>query len=93
MFATFILAILWNSLNARTESLNLFEHITENRNFIVVMLLVTVVQILIIQEGGQVFGTTPLTVDQWIKMISIAFLIVPIDIIRKIVVKNLNIKE
>ena len=93
MVATFIVAILWNSLNARTESLNLFEHITENRNFIVVMLLVTVVQILIIQEGGQVFGTTPLTVDQWIKMISIAFLIVPIDIIRKIVVKNLNIKE
>ena len=51
-------------LNARTESLNLFEHIGQNRNFILVMSAVTVIQILIIQFGGKVFGTTPLSLNK-----------------------------
>lgn len=93
MFATFILAILWNSLNARTESMNLFEHIAENHNFILVMTAVTIIQILIIQVGGKVFGTTPLTLNNWIAVILIAFMIIPIDLIRKVIVKKMGIKE
>ncbi|MBQ9279936.1 MAG: calcium-translocating P-type ATPase, PMCA-type [Clostridia bacterium] len=93
MFATFIMAIIWNSLNARTESMNLFEHILENRNFILVMSAVTVIQILIIQIGGAVFGTTPLTLSNWIYVVLIAFLIIPIDLIRKSIVKKMGIKE
>lgn len=93
MFATFIFAIIWNSLNARTESMNLFEHIKENRNFILVMGLVTIVQILIIQFGGTVFGTTPLTINNWIAVALIAFMIIPIDLIRKFVVKKMGVKE
>ena len=93
MFATFIMAIIWNSFNARTDSLNLFEHITENHNFMIVMSAVTIIQVLIIQFGGKVFGTTPLSLNNWIAVVLIAFMIIPIDIIRKIVVKNMGIKE
>jgi calcium-translocating P-type ATPase len=93
MFATFILAILWNSLNARTESMNLFEHITENHNFILVMTAVAIIQVLIIQVGGKVFGTTPLTLNNWIVAILIAFMIIPIDLIRKVIVKKMGVKE
>lgn len=93
MFATFIMAILWNSLNARTESMNLFEHITENHNFIYVMCAVAAIQVVIIQFGGQVFGTTPLTIENWIAVILIAFMIIPIDLIRKVIVKKMGIKE
>ena len=93
MFATFIMAIIWNSLNARTDSLNLFEHITENHNFMIVMSAVTIIQVLIIQFGGKVFGTTPLSINNWIAVVLIAFMIIPIDLIRKIVVKNMGIKE
>lgn len=93
MFATFILAILWNSLNARTESINLFEHLSENRNFILVMSAVTLIQIIIIQLGGKVFGTVPLTFNNWIAVILIAFLIIPIDLIRKCIVKKMGISE
>lgn len=93
MFATFIMAIIWNSLNARTESMNLFEHIAENRNFILVMTAVTIIQVIIIQVGGKVFGTTPLTLRNWIAVVAIAFLIIPIDLVRKIVVKQMGIKE
>ena len=93
MFATFIMAIILNSLNARTDSINLFEHITENHNFILVMSAVTIIQVLIIQFGGKVFGTTPLTLENWLAVILIAFLIVPIDLIRKVIIKKIGIKE
>ena len=93
MFATFIMAIIWNSLNSRTDSMNLFEHITENHNFILVMSAVAVIQIIIIQVGGSMFGTTPLSIKNWIAVVLIAFMIIPIDLIRKVIVKNLGIKE
>lgn len=93
MFSTFILTIIWNSLNARTESMNLFEHISENRNFILVMSAVAIIQVIIIQFGGSVFGTTPLTLNNWIVAILIAFAIIPIDLIRKAVVKSVGIME
>ena len=87
------MAIIWNSLNARTESMNLFEHITENHNFILVMSVVAVIQVLIIQFGGKVFGTTPLTIGNWLAVILIAFMIIPIDLIRKVIVKKIGIEE
>lgn len=93
MFSTFIMAIIWNSLNARTESINLFENITENHNFILVMSAVAIIQVLIIQVGGKVFGTTPLTLNNWIAVVLIAFIIIPIDLIRKVIVKKIGIKE
>lgn len=93
MFATFIMAIIWNSFNARTESMNLFEHIAENHNFILVMSAVTVIQVIIIQFGGKVFGTTPLTLMNWVAVILIAFMIIPIDLVRKAVVKKMGIRE
>ena len=37
MFAFFIYSIIFNSLNTRSEKYNLFEHISENKNFIRVM--------------------------------------------------------
>lgn len=93
MFATFILTILWNSLNARTESVNLFENLSKNRNFILVMGAVAIFQILIMQVGGLIFGTTPLSFSNWIIAILIAFMIIPIDLVRKVIVKKMGIKE
>ena len=93
MFSTFILAVIWNSFNARTESYNLFEKITKNKGFIMVMSGVTLMQIIIIQFGGAMFGTTPLSLKNWIFAIVISFLIIPIDLIRKVIVKKMGIKE
>jgi calcium-translocating P-type ATPase len=93
MFATFIFLIIMNSLNARTQSLNLFEHITQNRNFILVMSFVAVMQITIIQVLGQIFGTVPLSLHNWICVILISMVIIPVDFIRKIIVKKMGICE
>lgn len=87
MFATFIFLIIFNSFNARTESLNLFKDITQNKNFILVMTFIAVMQICIIQFGGKVFDTVPLSLNQWKYVIVIALMILPLDIIRKKVVR------
>ena len=45
------------------------------------------------QFGGEVFGTTPLTFSNWILAILIAFMIIPIDLIRKVIVKKIGLRE
>ena len=60
MFAFFIYSIIFNSLNTRSERFNVFEHIEENKNFIIVMGVIFILQTIIIEIGGQVFSTTTL---------------------------------
>ena len=57
------------------------------------MLAIAVVQILIIQVGGEVFETVPLSLTNWCAVILISVLIIPIDLIRKVIVRKMGIKE
>ncbi|MBR6676107.1 MAG: calcium-translocating P-type ATPase, PMCA-type, partial [Clostridia bacterium] len=59
-FAMFIFCGIFNSFNARTESVNILSCIAGNKPFIFIMTLVGVVQLLIIYFGGEVFRCTPL---------------------------------
>ena len=56
-FTVFIYAVIFNSLNTRSNGFNVFEHIGENKKFSIVMISIAVVQSLIIQFGGKVFST------------------------------------
>ena len=49
MFAFFIYSIIFNSLNTRSERFNVFEHIEENKNFIIVMGVIFILQTIIIE--------------------------------------------
>lgn len=88
MFAFFIYSIIFNSLNTRSERFNLFEHIGENRNFMLVMGAIFVMQTIIIEIGGEVFGTTILSVKALIVSMLLAVLIIPVDLIRKVFVSR-----
>ncbi len=88
MFAFFIYSIIFNSLNTRSEKLNLFEHINENKNFIRVMGAIFVLQTLMIQFGGKVFDTTMLNAKALIISMLLALLIIPVDMIRKMIVSK-----
>ncbi len=83
VFATFMMAITFNGFNARTEHTNVFEHLGRNKNFLIVMGSLLIIQFLFVTFGGEVLSVTPLNVVTWIICILIAFLIIPIDIIRK----------
>lgn len=88
MFAFFIYAIIFNSLNTRSERFNLFEHIGENKNFILVMGAIFVLQTIIIEIGGAVFNTTTLSLKALLMAMLLAVLIIPVDMIRKAIVSR-----
>lgn len=88
MFAFFIYSIIFNSLNTRSEKFNLFEHIGENKQFIIVMGGIFIMQTLLLQFGGAVFNTTPLTLKAYIVAMLLALCIIPADMIRKAVMRT-----
>lgn len=88
MFAFFIYSVIFNSFNTRSDRFNLFEHIGENKNFILVMGSIFVLQTVIIQIGGQVFNTTMLSTRALLVSMALGFLIIPVDLVRKMFVTN-----
>lgn len=83
MFTFFIYAVIFNSLNTRSHGFNVFEHIRRNKRFIYVMVSIAIVQSLIIQFGGEVFNTVPMDLKHFGLALGLAFLIIPVDMIRK----------
>lgn len=83
VFATFMMAISFNGFNARMEHTNPFEHLGRNKNFLLVIGALLVLQFLFVTFGGAVLSVEPLSWTAWLVCLLIAFLIIPIDIIRK----------
>ena len=87
-FTFFIFTAIFNAFNARSESRNLFDHINENPGFIKVMGIIIVVQILLTHFGGVIFRCYGLRVEEWIFVLFMAIMIIPVDLIRKSVTKH-----
>lgn len=85
LFATFMMAITFNGFNTRTSHLNPFEGLGRNKNFIIVMLSIIGLQYLFVTFGGKVLEVEPLTLRTWAICALLAFLVIPIDIIRKLI--------
>ena len=86
-FALFIFCGIFNSFSARTHRLNLFAHLHKNPAFAFIMVLVAAVQLLLIYFGGTLFRTAGLTLSELRTVLLIAFLVVPADAIRKLVLR------
>ena len=91
-FALFIFAGIFNSFNARTHRVNLLSHLGRNPSFIVIMALVAVVQLGLIYYGGYLFRTAGLTFGELRRVLTIAFLVVPFDCMRKLTLRLLGRK-
>jgi len=87
IFAFFIFATIFNGFNARAEGINLFEHITENKRFLIVMAIISVIQIIMVYVGGELLRTVPLELKSWIIIISLAMLVIPLDLVKKLIMK------
>ena len=68
-FAAFIIAAVWNGINCRALDGKMPAFFKGNPTFFVVMGLVVLAQILIIQYGGLIFGTVPLSLNQWVTIV------------------------
>jgi len=65
-FAGFVIAQVWNGINCRGINGVMPPLFKGNPVFFGIMGLIIIIQILIIQFGGSVFGTVPLSLFQWI---------------------------
>lgn len=87
-FALFIFIGIGNAFNARTHRLNLFAHLKENIVFIFIVLFIASVQLILIYKGGVVFRAFGLTPFELTFVIFLAFTVIPIDFLRKIILKK-----
>jgi len=89
-FGLFIFMSIFNSFNARTHRLNLLAYITKNKVFIIIILFILVIQIYLIYYGGNLFRAYGLNLFEFEIMVLIASLVIPIDWIRKLLLRKNN---
>ena len=71
-FAAFVLAAVWNGINCRALDGKMPPFFKGNPTFFAVMGFIVLAQIVIVQYGGLVFGTVPLSFDEWVKIIVVS---------------------
>ena len=87
-FALFIFMGIFNSFNARTTRINILSNITKNKAFLIVTLIIIIVQLYLIYYGGELFRAFGLTLKEIQITILLAATVIPIDWIRKIIIKR-----
>lgn len=90
LFATFMMAISFNGFNARTEHINIFKGLWQNKNFLLVMLAIFAMQFVFVTFGGEVLSVESLSPSAWLICLGLSFLVIPIDIVRKLIVKLIH---
>jgi Ca2+-transporting ATPase len=70
-FTTFVMLQFWNLFNAKCFGLNksAFSNLFENKGFITIATVILLGQILMVQFGGSLFRTVPLSVQDWLMII------------------------
>ena len=91
-FALFIFIGIGNAFNARTHRLNLFAHLKENIVFVFTIIFIASVQMILIYKGGTVFRTFGLTPYELMFVILLALTVIPVDFLRKVLLKKKGIK-
>lgn len=84
-FCFYVLSAMLNGFNARTEKINIFDNITQNRTFLYVMGLIAVVQVLMTYIGGPILRTAPLTLSEWGVVALLSLIILPVGTLRKLI--------
>ena len=87
-FTFFIFSAVFNSLNVRSEKLNVFDHIGENRNYFLIMTLIVLIQIGLASFGGELMGCYGMNVKEWTAVVLISSTIIAVDIIRKLIMSK-----
>ncbi len=66
-FTTFVMLQFWNMFNAKAfmSGGSAFKNLKESAGFLIVMLIIPIGQFLIVEFGGDVFRTVPLTLRDW----------------------------
>ena len=86
-FCMFVFSFMVNAFNVRSDGLNVFEHIGENKRFIHIWLAIMAVQIILVSIGGvigEIFSCQRFGLQGWIAVSLMALTMYPVDILRKL---------
>lgn len=84
LFAMFVLFQLFNAFNCRElHSQSIFKHLLKNKIMLIVIAITFILLILIVQFGGPIFNTIPLSITTWLKIIGLSFSVIVISEISK----------
>ena len=95
-FVLFIVSALFNGFNVRDDRFGIFKGLNENTGFLKVFFTIILVQALIVNAGlvpflgwlGKMFSCVPFGIVGWGVVVLLAVTMIPIDILRKLVVKS-----
>lgn len=95
-FVLFIVSALFNGFNVRDDGFGIFKGLNENTGFLKVFFTIILVQALIVNAGlvpflgwlGKMFSCVPFGIVGWGVVVLVAVTMIPIDILRKMVVKS-----
>ena len=87
-FTFFIFTCIFNAFNARTESIDLLKNLSLNKQFLIVMTGIGITQIIMTYYGGSILRTAGLTFTEWIVVLCLAITIIPLDMLRKYILKK-----
>ncbi len=87
-FNFFVFAGVFNAFNSRCEGIDLLDHISLNKPFLLIIGLICIVQIVMTYFGGQVLRTAGLVPKEWLAAVVPALLVIPVDLVRKMIVRN-----
>lgn len=87
-FTLFVFSGVFNAFNARTERINLFAHLKNNKLFVVFILLVMAVQLLLVYVGGSMFRCAGLTAKELLITLLLSLTVIPVDLVRKVISKK-----
>ena len=83
-FGFFVFMHAFNTFNARTQGLNIFEYLFENRLFLPILATIFIVQTIFIYIGGEVLRTVPLQQEELLYVLMFAVVLIPVDMVRKL---------
>lgn len=97
-FVLFIVSALFNGFNVRDDGFGIFKGLNENTGFLKVFCIIILVQAAIVNAAlipfplftwiGNMFSCVPFGITGWIAVFILAATMIPVDLIRKAIVKE-----
>lgn len=89
-FALLCFMAVFNGFNIRTEHINLFNGIGKNKMFSAIAVGIFAMTFAICNFAGNLVKVTALDLQHWMVILILSFMVIPVDLIRKIIGKREN---
>lgn len=89
-FALLCFMAVFNGFNIRTEHINLFNGIDKNKMFSAIAVGIFAMTFVLCNFAGNLVKVTALDLQHWMVILILSFMVIPVDLIRKIIGKREN---